>query len=286
MAPSEPTAAEQVVQSPQGPLVVTDGAVDLPAWLEDSPRVRVVPGEVWIGDEPFAGGSDEFWSLLRRGTYPSTTPPTVSALVDAYRHPDLVFGVHVSGDLSATVARGQVAMTRSGPGVILIDTRSISVGAGLVAAAVHRAITDLWRRESIIDFARTLPDRLHTYALVQDVEPLRRSDRDGLLPKGHLARNHPLLLAVRGRVVPLEQSKDRADGLKKLVARLRRNVWPEVGSWAVGHGDASDYDTLVDQLSRELGKPPAFLASLDPTVGAHLGPEAVVVGLISDLVDL
>jgi DegV family protein with EDD domain len=278
--------AERVGRPLQGPVIVTDGAVDLPAWLEGSPRVRVVPGEIWVGDQPFVGGQDEFWTLLRSGTYPSTSPPTVSALADAYRHSELVFAIHVSGELSATLGRSQVALSRSGPGVTVIDTRSISVGAGLVAAAVHRAITDSSREESIINFARSLPDLLHTFALVQNIESLRQSDRDGLIPKRHLARNHPLLLAIRGRVIPLEQSKDRAQGLKKLVEHLRHSFRSEVGPWAIGHGDASDCDALVDELSRELGRPPSFLTSLDPTVGAHLGPEAVVVGLISHPVDL
>ena len=123
-------------------LVVTDGAVDLPPRLSSGKGVRVVPGEVWVGDEPFHGDQAVFWDLLRGGTFPSTNPPTVSALAEAYDAGELVCAVHVSADLSATMARGQEAAARVGSGVIVIDTRSLSVGAGMIAAAVRRAGDD------------------------------------------------------------------------------------------------------------------------------------------------
>lgn len=267
-------------------LIVTDGAVDLPDGLEDSSRLRTVPGEVWLGENPLSGDRAEFWALVRRGTYPSTSPPTVDALAEAYRSPGPVVAIHVSAELSATVANAREAASRAGTDVTIIDTRSLSVGAGLIAAAVHRAADDALPSQPVIEFARSLPQRLHTFALVQEFGSLRQSDRAGLLPKGHLARNHPLLLAIRGRVIALEQSKDRAGALKALIAHLQHGAGNPLGAWALGHADASDRDRLVEQLTQALGRPPSFLASLDPTVGAHVGPEAVVVGTISGPIEL
>jgi DegV family protein with EDD domain len=267
-------------------LIVTDGAVDLPDQLADSRDVRIVPGQVTLNDKPVLG-ADEFWALLRRGTYPSTSPPTMSELVDAYRDPDLVCAIHVSGELSATLAHAQEAAARSQSAVAIIDSRSLSVGSGLIVAAVHQAVHNPAGHESMIGFARSLPDRLHTFALIQDLEALRRSNRSGLLPAGHLARhNHPLLLALRGRVVPLGQSKNRASALKELLTHVRHSVGPRLGAWALGHGDTSDLDWVVDQLGRALGQAPSFVTRIDPTVGAHMGPESVVVGVLSDPITL
>ncbi len=261
--------------------IVVDGAVDVPDQLADSPMLRTVSGQVWLADKPFTGGPEQFWALIRKGIYPSTTPPTVSALEEAYRDPDLVVAVHVSRELSTTTTRAQEAASRCGGGVVIVDTRSLSVGAGLIAAAIHRAAEASSGHDSIVDYARSLPDRLHTFALIQDVEALRRSDRSGLLPKGRLARSHPLVLAVRGRVVPLEQAKNRSAGVKDLVLHLGDSTGGDLGAWALGHGDASDRDSLVDQLTRALGKPPSFVAFLDPTVGVHAGPDALIVAAIS-----
>jgi fatty acid kinase fatty acid binding subunit len=267
-------------------LIVVDGAVDVPEALDTSALLRRVPGQVWMGDTPFDAGPEEFWAQLRRGTYPSTTPPTVNALVQAYQHPDLVIALHVSGQLSATLQRAEAAAARVGPGVVVIDTRSLSVGAGLLAAAVHRAAERPDRPEPLVDFARSLPERLHTFALVQQVESLRRSDRGGLLPASHLARNHPLVLAVRGRVVALGQPRHRAAAISDLASHVRRSAGPRPGSWALGHGDATDLDTALGELTRAIGTSPCFVASLDPTVGAHLGPDALVVGAVSAPIDV
>ena len=167
-------------------LIVTDGAVDLPPALELSGRVRVVAGEIWVGDTAFQGVRDEFWSILRRGTFLSTTPPTVNTLTDAYRHDGLVLGVHVSAELSATVTRALGAAQLAGAGVVVVDSRSLSVGAGLVAVAIDQAALNREPEQSIIDVAKSLPDQLHTFVLVQDAEPLRRGGRAGLLPRDHV----------------------------------------------------------------------------------------------------
>jgi DegV family protein with EDD domain len=268
-------------------IIVTDGAVDLPAWLEESPAIRKVSGRLWLGNDPLQGGTEQIWSLVRDHQYPSTTPPTVSDLTEAYRHHDLVIGLHVSAILSATASHAGEAATRAGPGAIVIDTRSFSVGAGLVVAAVHRALESPLEYESIIEYARSLPDRLHTFALIEEIQTLRRSDRSGLLPPGRLAKNHPLLLAARGRVMALGQFKSRDAALRRLVWHLGASAEPaSVGAWAIGHGDVADATALMNQLSSHIGSHPAFVTRLDPTVGAHLGPDSVVVGAISGPVEL
>ncbi|HVX23392.1 MAG TPA: DegV family protein [Acidimicrobiales bacterium] len=267
-------------------LIVTDGAVDVPETLIGSALLDRVPGEVWTGEATFAGDPGEFWEQLRRGNYPSTTPPTVSALVAAYRHPDLVIALHVSRELSATMARAEEAAQRVGPGVVVVDTRSLSVGAGLIVTAVHRAARRSDASESVIDLARSLPDRLHTFAIVQEVESLRRSGRSGLLPSSHLVRHHPLVLAVRGRVVFLAQPKHRGAAVDEMARHLRRSAGTTLGAWALGHGDAADVDAVVDHLAAALGQSPRFSTPLDPTVGAHLGPDAIVVGAVTGPIDV
>ena len=262
-------------------LIVTDGAVDIPDDLITSNLVAQVPGEIWGPDEPLEVDRAEFWAGLRRGEYPSTTPPTISALMSAYQHPDLVIALHVSGQLSATVQRAHEAAERVGSGVSVIDTGSLSVGAGLIVSELHE-VARSESAPSLVDVARSLPSRLHTFALVQDVDALRRSDRSGLLPSSHLARNHPMVLAIRGRVVPLAQPRQRSGALTELARHLRHRPGPNPRAWALGHGDAPDVASVVSDLSKVMEGDPAFVTYLDPTVGVHLGPDSLVVGVLSD----
>jgi DegV family protein with EDD domain len=262
-------------------LIVTDGAVDLPDDLLGSDLIVQVPGEIVGPKGPLVADREEFWAGLRRGQYPSTRPPTVSALMSAYQHPDLVIGLHVSGQLSVTVQRALQAAQRVGSHVSVIDTGSLSVGAGLIVSEVQQAASSE-TAPSLVDLARSLPSRLHTFALIQDVDALRRSERSGLVPSSHLARNHPLLLAVRGRVVPLAQLKQRSGALTELARHLRHRPGPDPYAWALGHGEASDVDSVVSELSTVMETDPAFVTYLAATVGAHLGPESLVVGVLSD----
>jgi DegV family protein with EDD domain len=263
-------------------LIVTDAAVDIPETLARSDRARVVSGEVWLGDKPFRGDSHDFWKASRAGVVFSTTPPSVNALIDAYRYPDLVVALHVSARLSATVARAHEACQRAGAGVVVVDTRSLSVGAGLLATAVDRATRDPIGTTSVIDVALGLPERLHTFVIVQDVSALQRSGRAGLVPEHRREKGRPVLAAVRGRTVVLDQPKDRTRALRHLAAHAKHSSRPGISRWALGHGDAYDLDDVTEELSHSFGSGPEFVMPIGPTVGAHVGVDAVVVGVMTE----
>lgn len=264
-------------------LIVIDGGVDIPEALERTSRVRQVPGRVWTPDGPLQGGRSALWPLLRTGQYPSTAPPTVNELADAYQHDGRVLAVHVSGQLSTTVARAREAAAQVGANVVVMDTRSLSVGAGLIVTALVQKISehpaDL--TGSSLPPLDRLGERLHTFALVQDVATLRHSDRASLLPRSRLVHDHPLVLAIRGRVVPLGQPRDRRKALDELASHVRTTSSGPLRAWSLGHGEASDVSQVIDRLSHALGSTPQFVTVLGPNVGAHLGPDALVVGALS-----
>jgi DegV family protein with EDD domain len=264
-------------------LLAVDGAVDLPVPMAASARVRVVSGAVWLGGQHFVGDRSEFWSQLRSGADFSTTPPSVSALTEAYRTADPVCALHVSAALSATVAHAREAASLASTQVAVIDTRSLSVGSGLVAAILHDSLVSgqATAAGSVADEARFLCDRLHTFALIQDVTTLRRSGRAGLLPGREGSRRRPLILGLRGRAIALDEPKDRAAAIRQLAARAQDASRPAITAWALGHGDAFDLGKVQQQLTVTLGTPPRFVTPIDPTVGAHVGPDAIVVGALS-----
>jgi fatty acid-binding protein DegV len=303
-------------------LVVVDGAVDVPSDAEHARAVEIVDSGVWLDDHRFEGGREEFWTRLRAGEHFATEPPSPDALGAAYSHAEQVIAIHVSAELSATIdhARTAVAGTRSD--VTIVDSRSLSVGAGLLALTVQRAIVERYDPDdpatpapaghsglpiivteaspaealtstspvvghvavapaSVLDLARALPEHLHTFACIQDTATLRRSGRAGLLPSGHLARNKPLLLALRGRAIALDQVKDRAHAWRRMAQHMRDCAPGGVNAWAIGHGDAADAAEISRALAERLGLDATFEVALGPTVGAHLGPDAVVVGVLS-----
>ncbi len=259
--------------------LVVDAAVDLPPDLRDSPRVRVASQDIWCGEQPFEGDRDRFWVALRAGERFATTAPTLGALCAAYEGGGGVCAVHVSGELSATVARAREAAARVAGPVAIVDSRSLSVGAGLVAHLADEAMRVGGSWSELTGKLSGLADRVHTFVLVNDVDTLRRSERISLLPAVHLHRHRPVLLAVRGRALVIDQPKDRAAGLSALATHARHSSADSVSGWALGHGDAGDVARVAARLARELGREPLYTCYVDPIVGSHVGPGAVVVGV-------
>ena len=267
--------------SEMSPTLVVDAAVDLPPGLRASGEVRVVAQEVWAGDQLFEGSTAEFWAALRAGQHFSTTPPSVNALADAYRSGGEVCAVHVSGELSVTVSRAREAAGRSAAPVAVVDSRSLSVGAGLVAFLVHQAARAASSWAELAEIVPRSAERVHTFALVADLGPLRRSERIRFPHSAHLRLHpeHPVLLALRGRAVALEHPRDRVAGLRDLVRHARGSTDDAPAGWTMGHGDARDADALRARLAESFGRDAMYSCPIDPIVGAHLGPDAVVVGV-------
>lgn len=259
-------------------MIVVDGAVDLPPDLVGSPDVRTVPSSVFVESAPFDGPPEVFWRALRQGRAVSTGAPTVSALADAYAGGPAI-AVHVSGELSLTVSRALEAAQRGAGGVAVVDSGSLSVGAGLVAVETLRLMQQCAGYDAASAAARHLPGRLHTFAMVNDPGSLVAGGRAGILPE-HVSMRRPMVLAVRGRALVLDQPRDRAGALRSLARRAGDHARVPGARWALGHGDADDVARVADQLAASFGRPATFVALVDPTVGTHLGPDALVVATL------
>lgn len=264
-------------------MTVTDGAVAIPDVLAASPGVRVVAGRVLLDGERFAGDPAAFWEQIRAGATPTTTPPSTEELEDAYRSTSHVLAVHVSGHLSATVRHALDAARQVDNAVSVIDSGSLDAGAGLVVVAAQEAGakgTGAHDAEAVAETTRRAAAKLHTFAVVDDVEWLYRSGRTGLLPSARLSRRRPLVLALRGRTVVLDMPKRRNEGIRQLATHASAVAGRGARRWAVGHGDAADVDQVIEKIASALGTEPAFTGLLVPVAGAHLGPGAVVVGVL------
>ena len=90
--------------------VVTDGAADLPFDLAARLKIEVVRGPVRLDGNHWEGDPSQFWGLLRRGErLPATDAPAVADLSASYKNDGPVMAVHVSGELSRTVAHASAA---------------------------------------------------------------------------------------------------------------------------------------------------------------------------------
>ena len=121
--------------------VVSDSTCDIPAALVAELGISIVPLTVRFGDEEFLDGiditSEQFFKRLQRDqTTPSTVAPAPGQFREVYERlvaegATAIVSIHLSGKLSATLeAATQAAEGLSVP-VLLVDSKSFSLGVGM-----------------------------------------------------------------------------------------------------------------------------------------------------------
>ena len=123
--------------------IVTDSSSDLADVVLDRHRISLVPLQVAFADATFRDRvelkPEEFYRRLRSAReLPTTSQPApaefVRVLRDARAEADEVVAVLLSSALSGTYASAQAAVRAAGvSGVHLVDSRSASLGVGLLA---------------------------------------------------------------------------------------------------------------------------------------------------------
>lgn len=260
--------------------VVTDGAADLPGDLAAALGITVVAGSVRFGSVAWDGTPAEFWPRLLRSEQPaSTAPPSVEQLRDAYAGDEPVLAVHVSDELSRTVEHARAAAADAP--VRVIDSRSLSVGTGLVVAASAELAQQEVSIDWLADMARRWADQVHVHALLDDVGFLVRGGRAGLVRQKVDRRHSRHVVAVRGHAIPIRQLRHREEAIEELIAHVRQHVHHGVERWAVGHGNADDVGQFTARVVEAFGLPPSFVTEIGAPVGTHVGPAALVVGFLA-----
>lgn len=260
--------------------IVTDGAADLP---RSGTAVRIVQGPVHVGERPWDEDVDRFWEQLSKegAELPATEAPSTDQLAMAYAGEEPVLAVHVSGELSRTVEHARQASTTCRATVRVVDSRSMSVGTGLVAFAAAEAARAGVSEARLAGLADEWVDQLHVHALIDDVQFLVNGGRAGLVTTRVSRHAHRHIVAVKGHVVPVRQLRHRADAVHELVEHVREHAAGGVSHWAVGHGAAPDAGDFVERVTAVFGCEPSYVTLLGPPVGAHLGPRSLVVGFFS-----
>ena len=262
--------------------IVTDGGADLPPELADSLGIRVVRGGIHFGEDSWEGSAQEFWRRVRgRGDVPSTSPPSVETLVDAFAGSEPVCAIHVSAELSHTEDNAKQAAGSSADRVHVVDSRSLSVGTGLVAMVAAQAAAVDVDFEQIKALARRLVDQVHVHAVIDAVDYLMRGGRAGLLDTHSIKHRASQIVAIKGHAIPLRQVKGRRRAVDELLSHIAEHAEHGISQWAVGHGDAGDVDDFVARATKVLKSEPAFVVSLGPSVGTHAGPDALVLGFLA-----
>jgi DegV family protein with EDD domain len=270
--------------------VVTDSSADLPDRVLDRHRIALVPLQIVFGDTTFRDRveltPEEFYRRLHQAVeLPTTSQPTpedfVRVLGDAREEADEVVAVLLSSSLSGTFGSAQAAVRAAGlSGVHLVDSRSASLGLGMLALRAAELADAGWKGREI---ARELERVRGQSGMLLTVDRF-----DNLLRSGRVSRGRawiagmldvkPILsLDAAGQVVPA----DRVRGRDQVVARvlelleLRLTPRPSAVRFGVAHAEAPELAERVRAALVAAYRPrECFVTLATGVLGTHVGAGA------------
>ena len=269
--------------------LVIDSACDLPPELMEKSFVHMVPVKVLFGQDSYidkvALSPQSFYDLVRSdsevvGTTSQPAPAdferVFSFLGKHYRH---VLYLSLAGGLSGTIKSAESALERleHRDSVHIIDSKNVTIGAGLIARRAAEAIEKGKGIFEVKQLVRDLVERTRLLITIPHLEALMRSGRLGRT-KGFIARLfklRPLLtLDSKGKVVKAAMTRGPEAGREKLITMLQRSLGKEAaGDFAIAHVDNPGTAFWFKEHIERYFKPSrdVFILDASPALALHTG---------------
>jgi DegV family protein with EDD domain len=277
--------------------IVTDSGVDLSLTPEEQRElsIHVVPLSVTLEGKTYREGIDigaeEFYRRLgESGAMPTTSQPSPGEFAALYRElaadaPDII-SIHLSSGLSGTLNSARTA-AESVPEakVTLVDTKTLSVGAGWQVEAAARALHAGWPLDAVLALVQRIQQQTHTLFTLRELKYLihggRVSHMKGLIAS--LLDIKPLIGVEndRGTYEQLGQQRTFGAALRGL-AELPSKRLPKGSALRAQIAQAWNPEgaqELMQNVSRLFACTWRPTGRLSIVLGAHTGPTMVGVAV-------
>lgn len=279
--------------------VVTDSTANLPPGLAEEYGIRVVPVKSIFGDQTFRDGVDitptQFYEMLAKAPeLPTTSQPSVGDFVEVYaplgKEVEGIVSIHLSDLLSGTIRSALAARELlSDVPIEIIDSRSVSLGLGLIVLAAARAAQAGNTFREVAEVARDLVPRMNVLFVVDTLKYLQMGGRIGRASAllGTALRIKPLLHLNEGEVHPLERVRSKNKATERMLEIMEQRLEAEksgsVLHAAVVHAARPDEaETLRAKVLSRFEPTEFYLTDLTPALGIHAGPGTLGLGWYVD----
>lgn len=276
--------------------IVTDSTADIPPSLVHELGIEVVPLRIWIDDQVYRAGLDitneQFYELLQDGHVRfSITSPNALIFEQLYRklalEYDHIFSIHLSsrlGSVYRTANQARAKLPASLTQIDLIDSKSASMGLGLVVLAAARAARDGASPAVVRQIITDMMRHSHVVFFVDTMEYLERSKRLTLAASvlGSMQRIKPLMILDEGDIVPYERTRTRAKAIEGLYTFIED--FPKVQEVVALYANTSeDVEKLLEKVEPIFPPEKVQIVQFSPSIALHLGPGAMGVAVFEGL---
>lgn len=262
--------------------IVTDSACDLPQSVADELAIEIVPLTIRIDGHDYVDRHDltvaEFWAKCAASpTLPETAAPAPGQFEQTYRQlaadgATAVVTISLSGALSATMQSAELAARAVADliPVVVIDSRSATLGLGAIVASCARMAADGATHDEVAAHARDLAGRTHVWGALDTLDNLKKGGRIGgakALLASALAIK-PIIEVRDGKVEQGGKQRTRSKALAFLVEKVA--AVEGLDSLFVMHADCRDIDQFVEMLRPHVDGE-IVVGDIGPVVGSHAG---------------
>ncbi|MCS6867296.1 DegV family protein [Thermus sp.] len=246
--------------------------------------IHLVPQQVIWGEKTFRDlveiHPEEVLALLARGERLSTSQVAPEDLRQTYEtllaQYDRVLSVHVSGQLSGTVATAEGVARAYGGRVKVLDSWSLNGGLWLVLEEARRLLRAGVAWERLEAAVAPYRERVRGYVLPSTLTYLHRSGRISGLQSlvGGLLRILPVLEVKGGRVLPGPRVRGFAEGLRRMAELFRRD-FPHGALVHLAHAGNPEGAKALGEAVRAEGVEILSTLQAGAAVSVHTGPGTV-----------
>ncbi|AEV16300.1 DegV [Thermus sp. CCB_US3_UF1] len=246
--------------------------------------IHLVPQQVIWGEKTFRDlveiHPEEVLALLARGERLSTSQVAPEDLRQTYEtllaRYDRVLSVHVSGQLSGTVATAEGVARAYGGRVKVLDSWSLNGGLWLVLEEARRLLRAGVAWERLEAAVAPYRERVRGYVLPSALTYLHRSGRISGLQSlvGGLLRILPVLEVKGGRVLPGPRVRGFAEGLRRMAELFRRD-FPHGALVHLAHAGNPEGAKALGEAVRAEGVEILSTLQAGAAVSVHTGPGTV-----------
>ncbi len=280
--------------------LIVDTGCDLPQHVIDEQRIEVLPLVVHVNDEEYYDKESiqptRLYTLMRDGAAPKTSqvpPDRMKALFEKVaENGQPAIYITLSSELSGTyqtacLVRDQLHDDGVKTNMTIIDSKSASLGYGLVAYYVARAINDgSDDMDALVTYTHTLIDKIKHIFTVDDLEYLVRGGRVSKTAGfvGGLLKIKPILHMEDGKLFPLEKVRGSKKVLSRLIELIEENSNElENQTVAISHADdLTRANELKDMIENTFKVKNVMVNTIGCAIGAHAGPGTLAVFFLNE----
>jgi len=276
--------------------IVTDSVANLTPETIAEYNIYVIPQILnWEGQsllDQIDISTAEFYERLPQAKdLPKTSQPSPGQFTEHFQKvaegAESIVAVFVSSALSGTIQSAHLGAQAMGDYPIeIVDSRSASLGLGLLAVAAARQAAAGHDYRAVAEYARSLVPRMRVMFVVDTLEYLHKGGRIGGAKRlvGSVLSIKPVLHIENGQIEPLASVRTKSKAIAHMIDVVLGEMKGKqhIHAGIIHAGAPQDAAYIREQVLAAVQPEELLLNELTPVLGANVGPGVVGMGYYTE----